>query len=74
MTAVKKAGAGRAVEEKCGVLPLSCLCPLKYRATCFLMVDVLGPLSCWTAGQMRRRRLGEGITIFNSFAAVDTCL
>lgn len=49
VTVVKKGGPGREDPGKCVDEPLTSLWPRKYSATCLRMVDVRGPLSCWTA-------------------------
>lgn len=49
VTVVKKGGPGREDPGKWVDDPFTSLWPRKYKATCLRMVDVRGPLSCWTA-------------------------
>jgi len=49
VTVVKNGGPGIDVDGKWVDEPFTSLWPRKYSATCFRMVDVLGPLSCCTA-------------------------
>ncbi len=55
VTVVKKGGPGREDPGKWVDDPFTSLWPRKYRATCLRMVDVRGPLSCWTAAKRDSR-------------------
>lgn len=56
VTVVKKGGPGREDPGKCAEEPFTSLWPRKYRATCLRIVDVRGPLSCWTAVERDSRK------------------
>lgn len=59
VTVVKKGGPGREDPGKCVDEPLTSLWPRKYSATCLRMVDVRGPLSCWTAARRRFKQFNR---------------